>query len=172
MKINIDDFIIKQCTEKDLEEVLNIQDEAFRYLGASELLRKNTPEMLLESLRPPHITLGAWYGEKLVAFSVLYFPADEKEDLAIYLEGVELAGMKAANYKLCIVRKDFRGNSLQYELGSRLMQYAAQSGINVLCATASPHNAHSIHNIELMGFKYNKTLEKYGYMRNLYYKVL
>lgn len=171
MKTDIGNFVIERCTEAHLEDILELQDDAFEYLPSPELLRKNSPEMLLECLREPHLTLGAWYDGELAAFSVLYFPSIE-ENLSGYLVNVECSGMKDANYKLCIVKKKFRGNSLQYELGKRLVEYAARSGIEILCATASPLNAHSIKNIERMGFIYNKTLEKYGHSRNLYYQFL
>lgn len=172
MKIHIASFNFKQCTIADLDRIIEIQDNAFTHLKSPELLRKNTFEMLWECLQPPNITLGAWYNNKLIAFSVLYFPKDEKECLVTELEGINTDGLCSANYKLCIVDKDFRGNSLQYELGLQLFQRATQANVKIICATASPDNAYSVANIEKLGFFYNRSLNKYGYKRNLYYKIL
>lgn len=172
MKIDISKFIIKECSEDNFISILELQEEAFKFLESPELLRKNTPEMLLSILKPPHVTLGAWYENELVAFSVLYFPNNDAEELTKHLENVKCSNLKSANYKLCIVKKEFRGNSLQYELGVRLIEYAVNAGVKLICATASPYNVHSINNIIRMGFVYNKTLKKYGYKRNLYYKLL
>ncbi|MBE6904321.1 MAG: GNAT family N-acetyltransferase [Ruminococcaceae bacterium] len=172
MKIDIEKFVFKECSKEQLDDILRIQEETFKNLEASELLRKNTPEMLLECLQPPHITLGAWYEGELAAFSVLYYPHTKEESLCDYLDNVDCLGLKDANYKLCIVKEKFRGNSLQYELEVRLEKYAVEAGVKILCATASPHNIHSIKNIEKMGYSYNKTLNKYGLVRNLYYKFI
>ncbi len=170
--MDISAFDIKECTEEDLTAVLELQEDAFRHLENPELLRKNTPEMLLECLKSPHVTLGAWYQGELAALSVLYVPLDDAEKLMPYLEGVPCEGMSSANYKLCIVKKAYRGNGLQYELGKRLFAYAADMHMDILCATASPLNTHSISNIEKLGFTYNKTTHKYGMTRNIYYKIL
>ena len=59
-----------------------------------------------------------------------------------------------------------------YELGKRLLQYAREANADIICATASPDNAYSIANIERLGFVLNKSLEKYGFSRNLYYQLL
>ncbi len=171
MGIGSDKFLIKPCVEEDLKRILDIQEETFKQLEESDVLRRNTPEMLYECLKPPHLTLGAWYMGELAAFSVLYFPDDE-ENLAKLLDGVDVSNLKSANYKLCIVRKEFRGNSLQYLLGTELIKVAKEQGVQILCCTASPHNPYSISNIEKMGFTYNKTLQKYGFERNLYHCML
>ena len=172
MKVPIENFEFKQCTSEDLNRILEIQDQAFMHLGSPNLLRKNTPEMFLECLQAPNVTLGAWYENKLIAFSVLYFPNDDRESLVTELEGINIDGLASANYKLCIVDRDFRGNSLQYELCMRLLQHASKGNIDIVCATASPDNMYSIANVEKLGFLYNRTLSKYGYERNLYYKFL
>jgi hypothetical protein len=170
------DFIIKKCGPDCLDRILAIQTEIFSELPDTDILRKNTVPMLRGCLSPPHVTLGAWYGGELAAFSVLYFPGDDGdgdgENLAAYLENVDTAGLNTVNNKLCIVRKPFRGNSLQYELGRRLEQYAVEAGCGLICATASPKNSYSIHNMQQMGYIYNRTLSKYGLERNLYYKFI
>lgn len=172
MKINITDFEFKQCTIEDLDRIIEIQDNAFAHLNSPDLLRKNTIEMLDECLQTPNYTIGAWYNNKLIAFSILYFPKDKEESLVANLEGISANGLLSANYKLCIVDKDFRGNSLQYELGKRLLQYATEKNVEIVCTTVSPDNAHSLANIEKLGFIYNRTLSKYGYKRNLCYQFL
>lgn len=165
------DFSIKPCGPDQLGALLDIQEEAFAALEDASLLRRNTPEMLESCLLPPHAALGAWHGDTLAAFSILYFP-EEQEDLSLSLTGVDRAGLRAANYKLCIVRPAFRGNGLQYRLGLALERYAKEAGVWLLCATVSPHNSRSMENIRKMGYTYNRTLAKYGLERALYYKFL
>ena len=172
MKHPIHEFEFKLCTLADLDRILEMQEDALAHLASPNLLRKNTVEMLAECLQPPHVTIGAWYDGRLVAFSVLYVPTVEDERLDTALEGVSIDGLTAANYKLCIVDRAFRGNGLQYALGMRLIETAREMGVQILCVTASPDNSHSIANVERMGFTYNRTLGKYGFDRNLYYKLL
>lgn len=175
MKIKIDEFLIKSCDASCLPQILQIEQDVLKELedlNEPDLLRKNTEEMLLECLSPPHITIGAWYDGVLAAFSILYVPTAEPENLSLSLENVNVDGLKTANYKLCIVRKEFRGNSLQYELGVRLEKYAVEAGIGLICLTASPKNKYSVHNVERLGYRYNRTLMKYGFERDLFYKFL
>ena len=172
MKIRISDFAIRQCEPSNLKEILKIQNEALADLPCVDILRENTMQMLKECLNQPHLTVGVWYEDILAAFSILYYPHDEKENLSIHLQSVDVNGLKTANNKLCIVRKDFRGNSLQYHLGLIVEHLAIDTGINLLCATVSPKNQYSIDNILRLGYMYNRTLNKYGFERNLYYKII
>lgn len=165
------EFELKPCGPADLPELLYIQDTAFAALDDPSLLRRNTPEMLDACLTPPHVTLGAWYEGTLAAFSILYVP-EADEDLSRSLIGLDLAGRRTANYKLCIVRPEFRGCGLQYHLGMALIAQAQAEGIEVLCATVSPKNRHSMDNIQRMGYTYNRTLMKYGWERDLYVQIL
>ena len=172
MKLDSKKFDFRLCDEKNFDEILRIQDEAFEILENKDILRKNTDEMLLACLNPPHITVGAWCGKVLAGFAVLYFP-EKNEELAPYLKDVDISGKQAANYKLCIVREKYRGNSLQFRLGKKLEEYAKERGIDLLCATVSPDNPYSIKNMEKLGFVYNCTTEKYGGLkRNIYYKFI
>ncbi|MDY5969644.1 MAG: hypothetical protein SPJ13_06500 [Bacteroidales bacterium] len=155
--------------------MLQLQDEAFEELGDPSLLRRNSPAMLRACLCGPHFVLGAWAQEGvLAAFSVLYFPMDQADDLSLLLEGVDLAGRCAANNKLCIVHRPFRGNGLQLSLGWGLEREAYQRGVRVLCSTASPHNAASCSSLLKQGYLLNRRLRLYeGEMeRNLYVKEL
>ncbi len=172
MKIARESFEFRPLSEEHLDDILRIQDETIAALPSEDVLRHNTVEMLSECLHAPHITVGAWYEGQLAGFSVLYYPSDETEDLSIHLQGVDISGKKAANYKLCIVRPAFRGNRLQYLMALELERYAKENGVQLLCVTASPHNPYSIANLMRLGYTCNRTLSKYGFERNLYYKFL
>lgn len=172
MKIRFDDFSVKQLTPEHLQDILCIQNETLPDLPSADILRENSPDMLEECLNPPNFTVGAWYGGKLAAFSILYYPHDDEENLSLYLKGIDISGLNTANSKLCIVRKEFRGNSLQYNLGLVLERHAVERGTKLLCATVSPKNPYSMNNMLRLGFVYNRTFTKYGFKRNLYYKFI
>lgn len=172
MKIPFECFKFKICTPSQLDDIIEIQDEVSSELGKSDILRINTTDMLMDCLNPPHITVGAWYGDTLAGFAVLYCPQSAEEELAPNLDNIDLSNVNAANYKLCIVRSEYRGNSLQYYLELELERFAKDKGINMLCATVSPKNKYSLDNVSKLGYIYNKTLTKYGFERNLYYKFI
>ncbi len=156
-----------------LDEILAIEAEVLSELERPDLLRRNTPSMWWDCLLPPHTALGVKVGERLVALAVLYLPdPGGEEDLASKLSDVKLEGQKSANYKICMVLPNFRGYGLQRLLGERLESVAAKQKVSLLCSTASPYNGASIANLLRLGYRYNRTLNKYGSVRNLYYKTI
>ena len=172
MKIPISDFVLTQLTESSLNEILDIQEEAFSVLSNSDLLRRNDTEMLRSCLNQPHYSIGAYHGGILAGFAILFFPGQSEENLAVKLKCINTSTMKSANYKLCIVRPQYRGNHLQVYLGELLEKYALKQNVDIVCATVSPENCYSMYNILKLGYTYDHTLVKYGLIRNLYYKLL
>lgn len=168
----MDSLTFRPCTTADLSAVLDLQERIMAALPSPGLLRRNTPEMFLSCLQPPHVTLGAWQGALLAALAILYFPQDEAEDLSHLLETFPTQGRKSANYKLCVVDVPFRGRGLQAFFGRELEKHARAAGTELLCATVSPDNPHSRLNLERLGYKLDHSLVKYGAPRELYYKPL
>lgn len=172
MKQKQNDFIFKKCSITDLPAILEIQNETVTDLKDKELLRINTIEMLEECFIYPNIVIGAWLNGNLAGFNMLYFPKDSDESLADDLKNVNAENLISANNKLCIVKKSYRGNNLQYLFGEILEKTAREMNVNIICATVHPDNSHSIANIEKLGYKYDSTKTKYDSIRNLYYKIL
>lgn len=154
------------------DELMNIQDETFKGLPDSNLLRRNTREMIESCLKEPNITIGAFCNDVLAGFGMLYFPNEKSEELAYLIESMDTANLESANFKLCIVREKYRGNSLQYELGMRIKDEAVKHGCQIICATVSPKNIYSRNNMLRLGYEYDRTLEKYGLERDLFFKKL
>lgn len=155
-----------------MDKILEMEAEALSSLDRPDLLRRNTVEMWSSCLRPPHLCLGAWAGAELAGFGVLYVP--EKggaEDLSQLLTRMDARPYSSANYKICIVRPDWRGHHLQVLLGQRLAAAANARGVNLLCATASPHNTASVRSLLRLGYLEDSRVEKYGFERILFYQV-
>ena len=165
-------FRISALGPADLPRLLEIQEEAFAMMDDKSLLRRNTPKMLACCLSEPHVTLGAWEGDALAGFYILYRPTDMDENLAHCLLNIDLTEKVAANSKLCIVRPAYRGEGLQRILGTEIERVARNLGIDLLCGTASPNNMPSCNNFIKQGYTLNRRLEKYGFTRNLYFKFL
>jgi GNAT superfamily N-acetyltransferase len=108
----------------------------------------------------------------LVGFAVLYVPQPgDGEDLSVLLTKVDAAAHTSANFKICIVRPQWRGRGLQVLLGKHLGREARARGIDLLCATASPYNKPSVHSLLALGYQADHILTKYGYERMLFYCV-
>ena len=124
-------------------------------------------------LNPPHICLGAWVGEELVGFAVLYIPqSGDGEDLSRLLTKIDASALVSANFKICIVRPQWRRRGLQVLLGEHLHKEAAARGINLLCSTASPYNEPSVRSLRKLGYQTDHILNKYGFERMLlYYRI-
>lgn len=165
------EFQYAVCTAKDVPDILALQDAVIGTLEAPELLRKNTAEMFESCTQAPNVTLGVRYRGKLVALAILFVPGDDEENLARYIRP-EFASRVTANYKLCIVDREFRGNSLQVILGRKLEKYAAEAGAELICATVSPDNEYSERNMLRLGYRKVKSIQKYGFSRNLFCKAL
>lgn len=170
MKISPSDFQFIPLKPSHVPQILALQDRVIASLENPELLRKNTEEMFLECVEKPNLSLGVFYGGEMIAIGILYFADRAEEDLAHLLVGVDISGKRTANNKLCMVDKPYRGNGLQRLLGEKLEAYAKSCGVNLLCATVSPLNPYSENNVLKLGFTKNRTLEKYGAPRNLFYK--
>ena len=166
-------LVIRQCAKEDIDKLLDLQDDAFASLDDPALLRRNSRDMLLECLSPPHYALGAFDGETLAAVGILYRGGNSDENLARMTGVPERELDRCENIKLIIVRTDCRGRGLGRRLTALLEEEAERRGTVMLCATVSPRNAPSLANFERLGYKRYGTFAKYGGLeRLLVYKKL
>ena len=167
---DIKELEIRRCSEEDIDNVLTLEAEVLAHLESPDLLRRNTPTMWETCLCPPHVCLGAWAGNVLVALAVLYVPQEgDTEALAPLLQSVDTKGHKAAHFKICLVHPDWRGHHLQVSLGKQLHAEARRRGFDLLCATASPHNTASIRSLQQLGYRADHTAQKYGFERIIFF---
>ncbi len=165
-------FKFKKLDNSYLDDLISIQDEAFKFIENEEILRKNSRSVLLDCLTN-HYTLGAFHKNKLVAFSILFFGKDTKENLGHNLDLDSSLLSSVVNVKLIIVKKHYRGHSLQFIFINKLEKIAKTMGYKILAATISPLNIYSIKNFLKADFIFHKETLKYGGLkRNIYYKTI
>ncbi len=170
MKIAKEDLTIKVLSIQDIDDILDIQEEAFSVMQDSANLRRNTVETFSVCFESPSVALGAYDGDKMVAFGMLYCAGMDAENLGYSLDTpIDLETV--ANVKVIIVRPDYRGNGLQRYLISKLEEHAIANGYKVLMATVAPDNEYSLNNFLALDYKVVKILKKYGGLeRALLYK--
>ena len=162
MQKDLSTFEFRKLTIDTVPLLLEVQEEAFEYAkGNTDFLRRNTYETLAVCFGGQSEVLGAFDGDKLVAFGILFVAGEGKENLAHDVDEIEDI-LTSANVKLIIVRPDYRGNGLQRELVARLEKTAVDAGFKWLCATVAPSNNWSYDNFIKSGFALNKILTKYG----------
>lgn len=168
--IEINGLTVRPCNEGDIANVLELESIVLAHLEHPDLLRRNTEEMWHTCLLPPHVCLGTWAGDTLVALAVLYVPQEgDPEALAPLLQSVDTKGHTTAHFKICLVHPDWRGHHLQVALGKQLHVEAHQRGFDLLCATVSPHNAASIRSLQQLGYHADRTIQKYGFERIVFF---
>ncbi len=169
MKIDIQNLTYKPLSAESIPALLELQEDAFAHAGDStDFLRRNTTETLLPCFSGDSLVLGAFDGDTLVAFGILYCAGDTKENLAHDLD--EVADVtENANVKLVIVKYEYRGNGLQKELIARLCNHAEEKGYKWLSSTVSPENPWSMNNLVANGFTAAKVLVKYGGLKRILY---
>lgn len=171
MKFPKEEFEFKKCSLQDLDEICQIQEEAFDAMDDDSLLRRNSRESLQICLNEPHYTLGAFHGGTLAGFAVLFDPKMTDENIALDAGFSEDVAKCTVNFKLVIVRPFYRGNSLQTEFIERLECLAKEKGFKNMFATVSPNNEHSKNNFLKSGYVFHSQKVKYnGLIRNIYYK--
>lgn len=165
--MNSPQLIFRKCAPEDIDRLLGLQEDAFASLDDHSLLRRNSREMLLECLSPPHYTVGAFDSGILAAVGILYLGGRSGENLARMMDVPDELLGGCGNVKLIIVRSDCRGKGLGRRLITMLEDEAARLGIHMLCATVSPRNLPSLSNFEKLGYKTYGLFEKYGGLERL-----
>ena len=171
MKAISEKFHIRSLKEDDLNAVLKLQEETLLGLQDPSVLRKNTPEILLQSLEDKNIALGVFCEEELIAIGIAVDPVPPETDLRANLQTHTVG--KAMDLKLIIVKEGYRGNGLQRALTCVLEKIAHTRGFTHFCTSVSPNNPYSVNNMLAMGYEFDHQEELYdGLLRNVYVKEL
>ena len=164
-------MFVRPLTQDDLDAVLELQDSTILGLKDKTVLRKNSPEILAQSMSERNIALGVFVGNELIAIGIAVDPVPPETDLRANL--LKHTVDKAMDLKLIIVREACRGKGLQRELIRLLEEQAVNRGITHFCTSVSPNNPYSYNNFLAMGYEFDHQEELYGgLLRNVYVKTL
>ena len=162
---------IRSLNAADLDSILELQENTLLGLKDPSVLRKNSPEILLQALSERNIALGVFIDDKLIAIGIAVDPVPPETDLRVNLQKFSVD--KAMDLKLCIVREGYRGNGLQAAFICVLEKLAYIRGTTHFCTSVSPNNSYSIRNVLLTGYEYDHQESLYGgLLRNVYVKEL
>lgn len=154
---------IRLCTEAELDAVMELQETVCRTLDNPELFVPTPREENAGYLLKPNLILGAFSGGRLVAYCSLAFPGTGEDNLAWDLGWPEERVGACAKMDTVIVHPGFLGRGLQRILVRKASELAAERMPGVfLLTTVSPHNPHSLGNMQKEGFQALLRKEKYG----------
>lgn len=163
-------FTVAKLGTHYLKPILKFQDMIIEKLENKDFLRKNTPEMFKSCLKKPNITLGLFDNNKMVGLTILYNPAKHpEEDLSHYVKDKK-ENVEVWNYKYCAIDPDYRGHKIQQLLEKELEKYLPKEKEILLCSAVHPDNMASKKSMINRGFSFATSTEKYGSVRDIYYK--
>ena len=92
---------IRSLNAADLDSILELQENTLLGLKDPSVLRKNSPEILLQALSERNIALGVFIDDKLIAIGIAVDPVPPETDLRVNLQKFTVD--KAMDLKICIV---------------------------------------------------------------------
>ena len=145
---------------QDVEKIYGLQMEVLSGLEDRDILRYNTKETFEQCIKSPNLTIGLVDKSELIALIILVDARGTKEDLSVGLEKHQV--VRAANFKLVMVKEGYRGNGFQRKLMWILEKYANLQGYTHLCTTVSGENAYSFRNMKELKYEFDHDALKYG----------
>ena len=167
-------IILRLCSTEDIHVILELQESVFADLGdQSDLLRRNTEETFERCMKEPNFTIGVFDGEDLAALCIMEDARGRADDLGISIKNEQAKQSKYADFKLVMVKKEYRGQGLQKALMGILEKNARKRGYQYLLTSVSPYNQYSRENIRSMGYTYDTSKTLYGGLeREIYVKCI
>lgn len=157
-------FKVATLSPEHIEQILFVQDEVIEALENKENLQPLTVEEFENILSGNGFMIGAFVGEKLIAFRALLVPPLDEEHLGldIGLTGEELK--RVIYQEVSNVHPTFQGNGLQKILAKVIMAQLKQSDHNYeyVCCTVAPFNIPSLKDKFAQGMEVAALKEKYS----------
>ena len=169
--MNYQKLFVKKCDKNELDNILKLQDIIFEELENPSILRRNTTQILAQCLEEPNVTIGVFDQNNLIGLIILVEPTGEETDLRKNLKCHIINS--AADFKLIMIKKEYRGYGLQRSLMWLLEKIAYTKGYKFLCVSVSPDNKYSRSNIINAGYEFDHQEYLYGgLIREVYVKKL
>lgn len=149
--------------KEELSKVMKLQEKIMEWLENKDLYAQPAEEEFVESIEGKGDIIGCFNEEdELIAMGVYCLHGMGKENYGydIDLEGEDL--LKVAQIEATVVHKDYRGNKLQNIICEEIEALAINDHMEILMATASPDNPHSLNTFLNNGFEVKKEKLKYG----------
>lgn len=162
---------LRKCNNEDLKSILQLQNYVFERLDNPAILRRNTEHILSQCLVEPSFTIGVYNKNELIGTIIMVVPSGDETDLRVNLKLHTVHN--AADFKLVMIKEEYRGHGLQCALMWVMEKIAFIRGYEYLCVSVSPENLYSRRNITRSGYEFDHSEVLYGGLdREIYVKEL
>lgn len=164
-------FTMRVLTASDLPRVLALYDYVVGNMENPDMLWRYPDETVAAFLGQDGIVIGTFIDQDLIGLRVMYFHhvGDQTNPL---LGNIKSDYGKTAHLALCVIQPQFRGNSLQKQMGIQMMKVAeASRTFQTMCSIVSPHNYPSISDKFYQNMAVVKLMPKFrGIWRYIFYR--
>ncbi|GGA08950.1 hypothetical protein GCM10008018_63230 [Paenibacillus marchantiophytorum] len=155
--------------EQEIPQVQELMMDVVSRLPSEALYAMDRIEALYAYLEQDSEIYGVYEADKLVAFTMLAFPAFSESNLGREFGVPESDLAKVASLEGSIVHESVRGRGLQRHFHARREQLSREKGMKYLYATVHPDNAVSRRNLEAAGLTVQFSRLMYGGLPRLCY---
>ncbi len=146
-----------------LPEVLKLQEVVCEELSNKDILQPLSEEEFSFILNGNGIMIGAFVGEKLIAFRALLIPKIDEEHLGYYIGLEKESELKRVLYQeISSVDPNYRGYGLQKTLAKIIMGQIDTESFDYICTTVMPYNIASLKDKFSQGFYIVSLIYTYG----------
>jgi len=175
-KNNCKTFIMKSLFPKDLDTIIELQENVIKTMKDNTILEPSSKEEILESMLVD-CCLGLFSNEKLVAFSIIVFNRNTPRNLCLDWQSKKTEKMYCdfITFDSVQVHPEFRGYGIQKYFLSLAEKIAIMTKSQYVVATVSPKNEYSFDNFKTLGYFPHKSKNpyiKYGKERILLAKKI
>lgn len=163
-------YAIRVLTQQDLPSALTLYDFVVANMEDPDMLWRYPDEIVADFFGQDGIVAGVFSKQRLVGFRVFYFHHEGDLTNPLLYNGATYG--ETAHLALCVIHPDFRGNSLQKQLGVHLLEVAqATRTFHTMCSVVSPHNYPSINDKISLNMVVVKLMPKFrGVWRYIFYR--
>ncbi|KXH87064.1 hypothetical protein [Sporosarcina sp. HYO08] len=153
---------IRRLAPEQLKEIMALQEKVIAALTTNAILQPLSEEEFLHILQGNGQMIGAYDGNRLIAFRAMLDPGNDKEHLGID------AGLTADELSLVLyseisnVDPAYRGNGLQQLLGKIIFGEVDPNRYRYICTTVAPYNIASLKDKFAQGMQIVSLKMKYG----------
>lgn len=161
-----ENIILKKLDITYIDKIMGLQKIVFDGLEDKRLYSPSCEDEFISFINTSGTILGCLNEkEDLIAMGVFvkYNYNEHNYGYDLNLEGSDL--LSVGQIESTIVREDYRGNRIQKILCEELEYIGKNTGISLICATASPYNKFSVNTFLNLNYEIKADKLKYGGLR-------
>ena len=137
-------FFVTELTTQHLQQIEDLQVEVYEALADKTILQPLSTEEFEYILNGQGMMIGAYAGEKLIAFRALLNPPIDEEHLGYDCGIPEIEFNRVLYQEISNVSPKYRGYGLQKTLSTVVMSNIYLEKYDYVCSTVKPFNIPSL----------------------------